>query len=1228
MRRRPVIYALTLAHILAYAPGPAAAGDWPFHRPKPGEPITMEQVARSIDCIEDKVLDDGTVVVKHPDVYGQSRMTLYRKNFETQLFNAITKFDTVLSGRVSRTDQAGILSQSNLTATLASTGGGGAGGALGGRRSSSTASTAAPASSNTVAVIQPSGSGTGSGGVGGGGTGSGGGGGTGSGGAGTGSGAGSGGGGGGGSSAGPVPDAFATGTISRTAPLSVFGNQVFGAPSTALGLEPTVYLDELADFQNHLNELRRVNMGDDIADSAGYGLYLIRMPVSIQPGECTVKGHGALLTATIRHDFGNEFLYTTFRNLAVNDLVDQLTPVVFELIRSGALKGLTGVANYQDARDVYKQKVAQLAARTDLTDKVRYQFLTLFDLDVPSLKADDATVAPGISAAPRQAQPFTKQVAPGGMTASERIGTITSKLYHPMTRVNDRSYPVAATEVDNVFIEQNLVFLALNANDALQSQTPRADEVRSFLRREIESTYDVISQLYGERDPGAIERRERFERLIETIAAHVRQREHGELPKDCRDVAMTLPGLLRYVPANGDEGSDQVHEDRYASLSNPMTILAYVIAVESGLLQEQLRLDMKRVLGKEGADAGDVDAMCFHGRYPGPEVEARFQEYVKKRWPLIAFSVDPTVDEQNIEEASSITRDTQLALAFAFSTGQIGFNQLLQYQRRVQVDAEAIALNQTVTAFAHDNDTFGFRFRPRFQTPPPEATNFQAITNQLIKGWPGRNYQLKNSKLEPGQRELSAIVIMPSFLPGITMDVTGNWFPLHDPDQMKTPTPRMIEQGRKVVELRDSLACLHDHTTYRPGDLQRLMTRIDQIERMLPMQTHAIKVPYENTLGGFQLFQQGTTALVPQLDSFAGADAIVEGQGADLFLFGKHFSIQETNVIVGGVHLMADKLDTLQNLQAAASQVQAAKDNTNAAAGDGGNSSGQNSGAGGSGGGAGGSGGGAGGTGGGAGGSGNQSQSQTATQQTLQAAVSNLNSAAKSMAAAGMPGNQGGSGSGGAPAATTSNNPLVDVLSRQVLRLKIPAGVLTTDVRNADPSATPTTYVEVFVATPNGISNRLLIPYRSKPAGGGGPSASGQANASLQGTAGENAGQVRQTPNASGGLPPLRPPSGQAPGATPDPAPPKDGEKSNSDNPSVLPIPTPPATSTPAQPLGSGANRGQNPARRASIVAVSKPNGPRASGLDDLPPLPPLPAAPRTPAFKPRGLAVVPGDRR
>ena len=353
----------------------------------------------------------------------------------------------------------------------------------------------------------------------------------------------------------------------------------------------------------------------------------------------------------------------------------------------------------------------------------------------------------------------------------------------------------------------------------------------------------------------------------------------------------------------------KIPRDSHQTLVNPLTILCYSIAVEAALLDQQLRVDMKRVFGKDGGDCSDIDLMRFYRPKPEPDAIAKFEEYIRRRWPLITFALYPQVDQQNIDDVNSTSRDLQIALAFAFSSGQINFQQLLQFQRKVVTDAEAVALNRTVTSFSHGDDTFGYRFTPRFQNPPPEKSNFGVIANTLISNGPGRNYQIKNSKLEPGQRELTVVIIMPSFLQNVRFDVTGNWFPLVDPDQMKTPTPRMIEQGREVVELREALNCIHDHKTYRKGDIQRLTTRVNQLEKMLPMQTQEIALPYENTIGGFQLFQQGTTALVPQLDAFEGVDTIDGSQDVDLILYGKHFSIQETYIVVGGKYLPLPLLD-------------------------------------------------------------------------------------------------------------------------------------------------------------------------------------------------------------------------------------------------------------------------------------------------------------------------------
>ena len=72
--------------------------------------------------------------------------------------------------------------------------------------------------------------------------------------------------------------------------------------------------------------MRRINEGDDSADSPGYSLNLVRVPVSITPGGLTRKGHGAEITFLAEPILGDDLLPTTFRNLVLNDLVDLIAP--------------------------------------------------------------------------------------------------------------------------------------------------------------------------------------------------------------------------------------------------------------------------------------------------------------------------------------------------------------------------------------------------------------------------------------------------------------------------------------------------------------------------------------------------------------------------------------------------------------------------------------------------------------------------------------------------------------------------------------------------------------------------------------------------------------------------------------------------------------------------------------------------------------------------------------
>ncbi len=119
--------------------------------------------------------------------------------------------------------------------------------------------------------------------------------------------------------------------ISRT-PVQTPPALEFAAGKTGITLEPTIYLAEKARYLNCLHELRRINEGDDTADSPGYSLNLVRIPVSVLPGKCTEIGHGAEITMTLTPYLSDELLPTTFRNLVENDVVDEITFPVTQFI--------------------------------------------------------------------------------------------------------------------------------------------------------------------------------------------------------------------------------------------------------------------------------------------------------------------------------------------------------------------------------------------------------------------------------------------------------------------------------------------------------------------------------------------------------------------------------------------------------------------------------------------------------------------------------------------------------------------------------------------------------------------------------------------------------------------------------------------------------------------------------------------------------------------------------
>jgi len=861
--------------------------------------MTMVQLANVIDILEHDLREDGTLVIQQPSVWGQARMTTYRKDFDTEMKNGIGQFKFILSARVARSDQATLQSQTSLAASL---GGTPAAGAT--PPAPISLSDLAKANSDMLKNAKD---------------------------------------------ADPIQYAKAFSLLD-----SVFKN--IGMDNGQLGVEPTIFLDEKKRYLDHLNEIRRINMGDDTADSAGYGLYLVRMPVSIEPGQKTDQGHGAMLSVTAEHYFHGQFLQRTYRNLVINDLVDQLTPILFNILDHnrdiGWKKKLEDLdkarqdliiatklkdESHQFVSEKLRTTPSKIENVTQVTDENKentnkqtiQKLLKVGSLDNNILKVlNSANIAKdqekmelftGLSKNLDLYQDTQAEIIEKAKAANNIISPIPLKEIIrlgpvPATIVNGKAYPVAPSDKLSVFIQGNvgiketspsafecLARFVTNLRDSQNTERVRSTDVRTYLQHELEAAYDIM--LNG----------------IEGTIPLGNTPVLNKIVTDFQNRSFYDAHLI---------GSSTLENDFRELMQSPfskvgtesMGFLCWAIAVDAALLNDRLRSDIERLNGQGGFHCSQaVQNLYFYlpafdasrTMFPGYlDAEQQFMEYVKVRWPLIAFSLDPVVDQQNIADALSIRRDLQLAVAFAFSTGQIGFNQMISFHRQISLDAETIALNRTVTCFSHGNDTFGWRFTPRYQNPPTE-TNAHAIGSLLVRGGPGPHYQMNKSQLERGQRELTAVIVMPSFLNTIRMDVRGNYFKLTHPENLTISSGRMLEQGRFVkdlLETNDSGVC--DANKYRMADLKGLHVKLEQVEKMLPMHEYKVNVPYENTLGGFDLFVPGTTALVPILAGYDGIDQVNPSAPDDaktsqscFFLYGKHFSVLETKVLAGGRYI-------------------------------------------------------------------------------------------------------------------------------------------------------------------------------------------------------------------------------------------------------------------------------------------------------------------------------------
>ncbi len=840
-----VIFAAVFATSYAYGGGL-------FHKRKPVDESTsvhahknpsgvgLADVARQIDELDRELFREGMIGVKSPDVWGQNRLTQHRAQFEKEMAGRLGDFKVLLNGAMRQTDVAALTSATSVGAAITPgssstpsspsassspiSGVLGGGGRYNGRRRLSFS----PVIITNINTPQPNNPPTPPAPV---------------------------------STAPsiPTPGALATPLLANIAArLDNLEKSTLNLPkdvTSGVALEPNIQLDEQASYLYHLNELRRINVGDDLTDLPGYGLYLVRMPISLLPGPESNKGKGAIVTVEARHTLTPELLPQTFGDAVVIEASYQLQ---------------AAMTRYVDLKRTEKSRKKSLKPESvakDSKDKVcRSKTKRHVDRSAISLPkiSNRASGAKSTSVAPSE--------------TVDIFGEKYIKKLANMFFLDDELVLPGATDVLNTLQSELTIarlYIREQASGGKLAEFFSPAEFVEFDKMVVD--FDV-KNLYQFRDD-----------FLNILV--------------CKRCGMKVD-LARYF---GNDKDYKKTIKRFADAEwKPLDYFVFALMAESVILNRQLRHDVSIVFERAGrACPGEV--LNYYDPIPSVEARRVFNEYVELKWPLHVFTIDPVADQQNMLDVFSMRSELQMALAVAVASGNVNIDQAISFARRLDTDLVTIGLRRTAVGFGAGETTFGWKFFPRIQSPPVQ-NNAARIGGLLTFGGPGPNYIDKNLKIEPGARECYALVVAPDFIPAIELTSVSDWFELtgKHAHQMLKATDNLA-LSRKVQETRRAFEFICDADLYRPGELNRLERRLAQLEAFVPSQTYRVPLPDEGDLLGFDLFRSDHARLEPWLIAWYGK-VPKEGVVSSVFFLGKGFSVLNTHVIVGGVDAKFDLL--------------------------------------------------------------------------------------------------------------------------------------------------------------------------------------------------------------------------------------------------------------------------------------------------------------------------------
>ena len=825
----------------------------------------METLAKELDWLEAYLNKYGSVVAKQPDIWGESRLTRFRSEYEQQMVGQLGNFQPRDNASISREDIAALASATGLSS------------GLGAPNVNASVVNGVPTVTPTAPVE------------------------------------------------GEEADESVTQTVVVTTPVEPVAGTSFRA-----NLEITEELDQRSRYLNHLQQLRRINSGDDTSDAPGYALNLIRIPISISPGQETRRGHGAKVTITAKPITSSTLLPETFENLVISDMVDQLALPILKLSESNSLdywrRSLAFDIKYRPTifrmseinrriiaspnsvsletamEDVFRQgslseNVAFARRMTNeaieslemhrnepgMTGSGRNSIATLIS-EIRKGMDGVVEIASSLEMQTQKAQNnCLRKIAQNNQALlrslrNEFLDTIGT---NSVSRRRRSALPIAPAEIFDAIGFRSLIAIASDFERSYSGQmvawnqrenAPRIHlaDTRHYLQSNIESAYKMLTTPQNSQI------------VTNTIESRLVDWMTETRWKEVKDLRINF--MTQMDPSSA---VDQIGESDVSPL---MRSFAWSVVVEMALLNDQLNKDVHDIAVTRG-DCGCHPSQKLKYYLPMPkdhqygQVDSEFsaaaksfEDYVKCRWPIHVFHVDPVNETQNVQDSSSVSRQLAIAAAIGVANGELNFRQASQFTRNYREQINTIGLNRTISAFSHSHDTFGWTFRPRVQTRAGQG-NVAAFGETLFGR--GADANIREALIEPGMRECSAIVLMPSFVPYCDFEIATSWHRLDNPRSKDLSNHQTLKLSRSIRYMKQcSLDCASCTHLYREGESERLLNRVKQLERELPFQTLRAQIPYENTLGGFELFSNGVTDLAPELVGWYGAPGIEIGENA------------------------------------------------------------------------------------------------------------------------------------------------------------------------------------------------------------------------------------------------------------------------------------------------------------------------------------------------------------